>query len=115
MPNTAIERNKHDIPSVKDVLLDINGPTVFSHLNLNAGYHQLELREASGDITTFRTHFGNRRYKRLPFGIVSAQDEFDRAIRKTISGIKGTRNISDDILVFGGTQAEHDKSLVTPS
>ena len=42
---------------------------------------------------------------------MSAQHEFDRAIRKTISGIKGARNISDDI-VFSRTQAEQDKSLV---
>ena len=40
----------------------------------------------------------------LSFGIVSAQDEFDRAVRKTISGIKG----ADDITVFGRTQAEYD-------
>ena len=112
VPNRAIKRNKHDIPSVQDILLDINGATVFSHLDLNAGYHQLELDEASRDITTFYTHEGNKRYKRLLFGIVSAQDEFDRAIRKTISGIKGARNISDDIIVFGRTQVEHDKSLV---
>lgn len=35
--NTAIKRNKHDMPSVQDILLDINGATVFSHLDLNAG------------------------------------------------------------------------------
>ena len=43
---------------------------------------------------------------------MSAQDEFDRAIRKTISGIKGARNILNNIIVFGRTQAEHDKRLV---
>ena len=44
--------------------------------------------------------------------MVSAQDEFDPAISKTISGIKGEINISDDIIVFVRTQEEHDKSLV---
>ena len=35
--NTAITRNKHDMPTVQDILLDIKETTVFSHLDLNAG------------------------------------------------------------------------------
>lgn len=32
-------------------------------------------------------------------------------IRETLEGIPGTLNISDDILVYGTTQEDHDKSL----
>ena len=97
---------------MEDILLGINGATVFFLLDLNAGYHRIKLDEASTGITTFYTHEGNKSYKRLAFAIVSAQDEFDLAVRETISGIKGARNISDDIIIFGRTQAEHDMMLI---
>ena len=36
---------------------------------------------------------------------------FQDTIRNVIKGIKGTKNISDDIIVYGETQADHDKAL----
>ena len=62
-------------------------------------------------ITTFSTHLGLMRYKRLNFGISSAAEVFQNAIRETIEGIKGAVNISDDILVFGKNQDEHNHAL----
>ena len=99
------------MPTVHDILLALNGAQVFSHLDMNSGYHQLELDERSNNVTTFYTHEGSKRYKRLPFGIISAQDEFDQAIQRTISGVPGARNITDDIIVFGRNKEDHDKNL----
>ena len=67
--NTAIQRERHITPTMDDVIHELNGAKVFSKLDLNAGYHQLELHPASRYITTFTTHLGLRRYKRLNFGI----------------------------------------------
>lgn len=49
--------------------------------------------------------------KRLNFGVTSASEVFQNVIRETLEGIPGTLNISDDILVYGTTQEDHDKSL----
>ena len=84
---------------------------VFSKLDLNNGYHQLELHEESRYITTFSTHCGLRRYKSLKFGINSAADIFQNAIRNCIQDIPGSINVSDDILIFGRNQETHDASL----
>jgi hypothetical protein len=89
----------------------LNGATVFSKLDLNQGYNQLELAPESRYITTFSTHLGLMRYKRLNFGISSAAEIFQNTIPKTLDGIPGTINISDDILVFGKIQKEHDLAL----
>ena len=56
IPNTAIQRERHITPTLDDILCDLNGATVFSKLDLNNGYHQLELHEESRYITTFSTH-----------------------------------------------------------
>lgn len=109
--NTAIERERHPMPTIEDLIVDLNGATVFSKLDLNQGYHQLELDPESRYITTFATHMGLYRYKRLSFGVNSASEIFQKAVSSTLQGILGARNISDDIIVFGNTQAEHDMNL----
>ena len=84
---------------------------IFSKLDLNKGYHQLELSEKSRNITTFTTHVGLRRYKRLSFGINSAAEIFQNTLCTALEGLSGVRNISDDIIVYGCTQEAHDKRL----
>ena len=109
--NQAIKRERHVTPTIKEIIDDLNGAKVFSKLDLNQGYNQLELAPESRYITTFGTHLGLMRYKRLNFGISSAAEIFQNVIRETLEGIPGTLNISDDILVFGKTQSAHDHSL----
>ena len=110
-PNQAIKHTRHIIPTIDDMLVDLNGAKIFSKLDLNKGYHQLELSEKSRNITTFTTHVGLRRYKRLSFGINSAAEIFQNTLCTALEGLSGVRNISDDIIVYGCTQEAHDKRL----
>ena len=41
----------------------------------------------------------------------SASEMYQFVIQQVLIGIPGVRNISDDIIVFGTTQAKHDRSL----
>ena len=50
--NDAIIREKFPIPTVNDILHEMNGSTMFSKLDLKWVCHQLELDEESRDITT---------------------------------------------------------------
>lgn len=62
-------------------------------------------------LTTFNTTVGRYRFLRLPFGIVSAQDEFHRRVDDTYEGLQGVAGLVDDIIVFGKTRKEHDSNL----
>jgi len=66
---------------------------------------------ASRYITTFSTHIGLFRYKRLNFGISSASEIFQHTLSQVLQGIQGVKNISDDIIVYGVSQEAHDASL----
>ncbi|KAK3722797.1 hypothetical protein QZH41_007484 [Actinostola sp. cb2023] len=109
--NEAILRERHPIPTVDEITQDMNGSKVFSKLDLKWGYHQLELTPDSREITTFVTHCGLFRYKRLLFGVSLASEQYQHEIQTTLAGIDGQENISDDIIVHGEDQAEHDKRL----
>ncbi|PFX23612.1 Transposon Ty3-G Gag-Pol polyprotein [Stylophora pistillata] len=56
--NKAIIRGRYLIPTVYELLHNMNGSKVFSKLDLKWGYHQLELNPESRQITTFVTHKG---------------------------------------------------------
>ena len=109
--NTAILRERHPQPTIEDLLNDLNGPHYFSKLYLTAAYHQLELDEQSRYITTFTTRKVLFQYKRLNFGTNSVSKIFQNTIQNVFNGISGCRNISDDLIIFGKAQAEHDQTL----
>ena len=109
--NKAINRERHPSPTVDDLVHNLNGATVFTKLDLRQGYHQVPLSPESRYITTFTTHKGLRRSTRLNFGTNSASEMFQNIISEQIRDIPGALNISDDVIVFGKTQAEHDKAL----
>ena len=112
--NCAILRERHPSPTIDDIVERLNGAKVFSKVDLKAGYHQLMLSESCRYITTFSTHTGLYRYKRLNFGICSASEVFQRVVEDVIGGIDGAFNISDDIFIFGKGDdpcGAHDKAL----
>ena len=100
------------MPTVDDVVHDLDGASYFRKLDLFKGYHQIELEENCRYITTFSTHIGLFRYKRLNFGVSCAAELFQEAIRSIIQGINGAMNICDEILVHGKTKSDHDKARV---
>ena len=64
--------------------------------------YQFQLKEESRNVTTFSTHIGLCRYKRLNYGTRSAADIFQETVRKELTqDLKGVFNISDDIIVHG--------------
>ena len=111
MANKAILRERHPIPTVDDILHNLNGSTTFSKLDLKWGFHQIELDESSRHITTFVTHKGLYRYKRLSFGVNSAPELYQHIIQQVVSGCEGVHNIHDDIIVHGSSMEEHDARL----
>ena len=73
------------MPTIEEVITDLNGATLFSTLDLKAGYHQFELHPDSRYITTFTTHSGLYRYKRLMFGVNAASEIFQNAVARILA------------------------------
>ena len=68
-PNKAIHRTRHLTPTLADLRTKLEGNKIFSKVDMNFGFNQFELTTESRPITTFHTHDGLRRYKRLCFGL----------------------------------------------
>ena len=85
--NKAIQRKRHPTPTLNELKTILSGANVFSKLDLNQGYNQFELAEESRYITTFATHLGLYRYKRLFFGVNSTSEIFQKLV-KHLQGLR---------------------------
>lgn len=56
---------------------------------------------------------GRYNFRRVPFGITSAPEIFQRKMTDLLRGIEGVEVIIDDILIHGKTRKEHDRRLDT--
>lgn len=74
--NTAIKRPHYPLPIIEDIMADLSGARIFTVLDVKHGFWHVELTEESSYLTTFNTPFGRYRWKRMPFGVNSANEEF---------------------------------------
>lgn len=109
--NRAIQRERHPIPTVDEIIHEMNSAAIFSKIDLKEGFHQIELEESSRYITTFVTSKGLYRYKRLMFGINSAPEIYQFIISQVLEGLEGVKNIADDIIIYAPDKITHDLRL----
>ena len=109
--NKAIKREHHTIPTLQDIVTEFTGKTVFSTLDLKDGYWQIQLDEESSQLCTFSSPFGRYRFTRMPFGIRSASEVFQKKNEAAFSGIPGVHIVADDIIIAADSIQEHDKIL----
>lgn len=115
--NVAIKREHFPMPTIEEIATRLNGGKVFSVFDASNGFWQVELDEDSSLLTTFNTPFGRYRWKRMPFGIKSAPEVWQRKMREHMEGLKGVKVIADDFVIvgYGDTptewQADHDRNV----
>jgi hypothetical protein len=107
--NQAIQREHYPIPTVEEVVASFPNATTFSVLDAKTGFLQILLDYESSLLTTFNTPIGRFRWLRLPQGIKSAPEIYQRIMDKILENT-GARAVMDDILI-AGSEKEHDEIL----
>ena len=109
--NKSIRRERFQIPVAEEIFVKMHGSKCFTTLDAESGFWQIPLNESSSLLTTFITPFGRFRCLRLPFGITSGPEIFQRVMRQILAGIDGCDCFIDDIVVWGVNEEEHDQRL----
>ena len=116
--NHAIQRENYQLPTVEDIATRLHGAKVFTVMDVRNGFWHVSLDEESSYLTTFQTPFGRYRWRRMPFGISSAPEVFQRKMHELIEGLAGVEVVADDFIAvgYGNTFEEatrdHDKTLL---
>ena len=85
--NRALQRENYPLPTIEEVATRLHGAKVFTVLDVACGFWHVALDEQSSFLTTFNTPFGRYRWKRMPFGIKSAPEIFQRKMHELIEGL----------------------------
>jgi transposase InsO family protein/predicted aspartyl protease len=110
--NKSVRTERLELPEVVESLAQIDSQSkYFSKLDATSGFYHIPLDKDSQLLTTFITPFGRYAYRRLPMGITSATERFQREMHETLEGLEGIVNVADDTLVFGRNKEEHDTRL----
>ena len=109
--NQFVRREHTHLPTTEEILSRIKGAKVFTKIDAKDGYWQIPLTEKSSYLTTFNTPNGRYRYTRLPFGLNSANEIFQKQMSQAFENIEGVIVIYNDILIYGNDDPEHDERL----
>ena len=99
--NKCVLHKRHPLPRIDDTLAQLTEATTFNKLNTNSGFWQIPLSDESKLLTIFITPFEHYCYNKLPFGITSAPEHFQRRINSLLLGLQDVLCVMDDIIVFG--------------
>jgi transposase InsO family protein len=107
--NRNTRKDAYPLPRIEESLDALKGSAYFSTMDLASGYYQVEMDEAHRHKTAFTTPFGLFEYKRMPFGLCTAPQTFQRLMTSGMSDLLFQILLVylDDVLVFSSTFEEH--------
>lgn len=104
--NKNILRRHHPMTTIEDIAARINGSKFFTLLDCRRGFWQVRVSDRTKRILTFATPWGRYCCKRLPFGISSAPEVFQRIMQELFTDLPKVEVAIDDILIHARTIEE---------
>ena len=108
--NNQTIKDAQSLPRIKDSLDCLDGATIFTSLDLQSGYWQVEMTEDSKPLTAFTVGpLGFYECVQMPFGLTNALATFQCLMETCLEEIhlKWCIIYMDDIIVFSKTPEEN--------
>ncbi|GKE27314.1 putative reverse transcriptase domain-containing protein [Tanacetum coccineum] len=113
--NKLTVKNCYPLPRIDDLFNLLQGSSIYSKIDLRAGYHQLRVREEDIPNTAFRTRYRHYKFRVMPFGLTNTPvvfiDLMNRVCKPYLD--KFVIVFIDDILIYSRHEKEHEEHLKT--
>ncbi len=95
--NKRILRKRYPIPKISTILLELEGFTYATALDLNMGYYTISLDPMASEMCTIMFPWGKYSYKRLPMGFGGSADIFQAQIMDLMISLKFVQTYMDNL------------------
>ena len=109
--NRTVKREHFQHPTAAEITSKLTGAKVFCKLDAKDGFWHVKLDHPSSLLAIFNAPFGRFKFNRLPFGLNSSNEVFQKKMQFAFEGIEGAEVIYNDLLVWGKDEESHDKAL----
>ena len=113
-PNNRTVKDAYSLPRIETLLDTFLGSTIFTTLDLKAGYWQVEMAEECKAFTAFTCGpLGFYECETMPFGATNAPATFQRLMHNCLGDLNMTWCVVylDDIIVFSDNPKDHIERL----
>lgn len=107
--NAITMKSKYPVPIIEELLDELAGAKYFTSLDLQAGFHQIHMKEGDKFKTAFQTHFGQFEFRVMSFGLTGAPGTFQDAMNTTLASYLRIFVLVfyDDILIYNSSLEQH--------
>ena len=109
--NKCVKRTPYPIPKILDILQKLERFKYATAVDLRKGYYHINLDKQAQAMCTTVLPWGKYSYKKLPMGLISAPDIFQKAMNDIFNDLDYVIVYLDDILILSNQDDTFDDHL----
>ncbi|KAK7575712.1 hypothetical protein V9T40_011998 [Parthenolecanium corni] len=109
--NAICKSDSYPVPNIMDFNQTMKGSTIFSKVDLNRAYWQIPMNEEDIKKTAVITPFGLFESMKMPNGLKTSAQTFQRFIDSLLRGLDFVYAYIDDICIFSENKEQHKHHL----
>lgn len=109
--NKYLLRDFYPIPTLDEIIPRVAHHKFYTVLDLKDGFFHVCLDKESTNLCSFSTPYGVYKYLRMPQGLCSSPEYFQKIVESIFGHIEGVVVYFDDIIVCADSKEKHDNIL----